>query len=100
MVGKLTTHRRLIHVARRNNWVINYLDVVTAFLNPDVDDDTLLLKLPEGWPHIEGLLDDNLEREDSEVRVLRLRTALHRVKQAPEFWYRKNYAFLLSLDSV
>jgi len=32
--------------------------VVTAFLNPDVDDDALLMELPEGWPHIEGHMDD------------------------------------------
>jgi len=34
--------------------------MVTAFLNPDIDDDALLMELPEGRPHIEGLMDDYL----------------------------------------
>jgi len=49
-VGKLTTFRLLISLATRNNWKIDHLNVVTAFLNPNVDDDTLFIQLPEGWP--------------------------------------------------
>jgi hypothetical protein len=47
-VGKLTTFRLLISLAARYHWRIDHLDVVTAFLNPDVDDDTLFMELPEG----------------------------------------------------
>jgi len=72
--------------------------VVTAFLNPDFDDDALLMNLPEGWPHIEGLMDDYPVGEDSEVRVVRLRKALYGLKQAPHLLYRYNNAFLLLLD--
>jgi hypothetical protein len=46
-VGKLTSFRLLISLAARNIWKINHLDVVTASLNPDVDDDTLLMELRE-----------------------------------------------------
>jgi hypothetical protein len=95
-VGKLTTFRLLVGIAARNNWNIDHLDVVTAFLNPDVDDDSLLMQLPEGWP--EGLMDECPEGEDSEVRVVRLRKALYGLKQAPHLWYRHINAFLLSLD--
>jgi hypothetical protein len=98
-VNKLTTFRLLMSIAAQNNWNINHLDVVIAFLNPDIDDDALLMKLPEGWPHIEGL-DNYPEGEDSEVRVIRLRKALYSLKQAPHLWYRHIDAFLLSLDFV
>ena len=74
--------------------------MVTAFLNLDVDDDALLLELPEGWPHFEGLMDDYPEGEDSDVRVVRLRKALYGLKQAPQLWYRHINGFLLSLDFV
>jgi len=46
-VGKLTTFRLLIGITARNNWNIDHLDVVTGFLNPDVDDYVLLMELPE-----------------------------------------------------
>jgi hypothetical protein len=49
-IGKLTTFRFLIILAARYNWKIDHLDVVMAFLNPNVDDDTLFMELPEGWP--------------------------------------------------
>jgi hypothetical protein len=47
-VSKLTTFRLLISLAALYNWRINHLDVIIAFFNPDVDDDTLFLELSEG----------------------------------------------------
>jgi len=29
---------------------IDHLDVVTAFLNPEIDDDDIYITLPKGWP--------------------------------------------------
>jgi hypothetical protein len=49
-VGKLTTFRYLISLVRKHGWNIDYLDVVTAFLNPEVDDDNIYMTLPEDWP--------------------------------------------------
>jgi hypothetical protein len=49
-VGQLTTCRLLISLGARNNWKIDHLDVVTAFLNPDVYDDTPFTEPPECWP--------------------------------------------------
>jgi len=46
--SKLSTFRLLISLAARYNGRIDHLDDVTAFLNPDVDDDTLFMELPEG----------------------------------------------------
>jgi len=49
------------------------LDVVTAFLNPEVDDDDIYMTLPEGWP--EGL--------NTPMIIVRLKQALYSLKQAP-----------------
>jgi hypothetical protein len=66
---------------------MDHLDVVTAFLNPEIDDDDIYMTLPEGWP--EGL--------NAPKIVVRLRKALYRLKQAPWLWYNDINAFLLSL---
>jgi hypothetical protein len=72
--------------------------VVTTFLNPDIDDDALCVKLLECWPNREGLLDKYAEVKDSEVRVVRIRKALYTLKQVLHLWYRHINASLLSLD--
>jgi len=64
-----------------------HLDVVTAFLNPEIDDDDIYSTLPDGWP--EGL--------NAPKIILRLRKALYGVKQAPRLWHNDINAFLLSL---
>jgi hypothetical protein len=58
----------------RCGWNIDHLDVVTAFLNPDVDDDDRYMVLPEGWPH---------EDTHAPPIIVRLRKALNGLKQAP-----------------
>jgi hypothetical protein len=93
-VGKLTTFRLLISLAARNIWKINHLDVVTAFLDPDVDHDTLFMELPEGWPK------QGPNGGPEEVRVVRLQKALCGLKQAPHLWYQHINAFLLSLGFI
>ena len=47
-VGKLTTFRYLTSLVGRSGWIIDHLDVVTRFLNPEVDDDDIYMALPEG----------------------------------------------------
>jgi len=42
--------RLLIGSAERNNGKIDHLEVVTAFLNADVDDDSLLMEEQEDRP--------------------------------------------------
>jgi len=32
---------------------MDHFDVVTAFINPEINDDAIYMTLPEGWP--EGL---------------------------------------------
>jgi hypothetical protein len=49
-VGKLTTFRYLISLVGKHGSNIDHLDVVTAFLNPAIDDDDIYMTLPDGWP--------------------------------------------------
>jgi len=90
-VGKLTTLRLLISLATLNTWKIDHLNVVMAFLNPDVDNDTQFMELPEGRPGHGG---------PDEVKVVRLRKALHGLRQAPHLWYQHNNALLQSLSFI
>ena len=62
--------------------------MVTAFLNPEVDDGDIYMTLPEGWP--EGL--------NAPTIVVRLKTALYGLKQAPPLWHNDINTFLLSLQ--
>jgi len=71
-VGKLTTFRYLISLVGKHGWNINQLDVVTAFLNPEVDEDDIYMMLPKGW----------LEALNVLAIVVRLKTALYGLKQA------------------
>jgi hypothetical protein len=48
-VGKLTTFQYLIALVGRCGWNINPLDVFTAFLNPDVDDDDIYTRYGGGF---------------------------------------------------
>jgi len=93
-VGKQTTLRSIMSLAARNNWKIDHLDVVTAFLNPDVDDDIQFMELPEGWP------EHGPNGGPDEVTVIRLWTALHGLKLAPHLWYWHINTFLLSLGFI
>jgi len=86
-VGKLTTFRYLISLIGTYWWNMDYLDVVTAFLNPAIDDDDIYMTLPEGWPV--GF--------NAPKIIVRLRKALYGLKQAPRLWHDDINAFLLSL---
>jgi hypothetical protein len=62
------------------------LDVVTAFLNAEVNDDDIHMTLPEGWP--EGL--------NTPTIIVRPKKALYGLKQAPRLWHNDINTFLLS----
>jgi hypothetical protein len=63
--------------------------VVTAFLNPKVDQDDLFMALPEGvdW------LDPELAQVCTSVRLIK---ALYGLKQAPRLWWKDIDGFLVS----
>jgi len=66
---------------------MDHLEVVTAFLNTEIDDDDIYMTLPERWP----------EGSNAPKIVVRLRKALYGLKQAPQLWHNDINAFLLSL---
>jgi len=66
---------------------MGHLDVVTAFLNPEIDDDDIYMTLPEGSP--EGL--------NAPKIIVRLRKALYGLKQARWLWHDDINTFLLCL---
>jgi hypothetical protein len=63
------------------------LDVVTTFLNPEIDYDDIYMTLPEGWR----------EELNAPKIVIRLRKALYGLKQAPRLWHNDMNIFLLSV---
>jgi len=66
---------------------MDHLGVLTAFLNPEIDDDDIYMTLPEGLP--EGC--------NAPKIVVRLRKALYGLNQAPRLWHDDINTFLLSL---
>jgi len=64
------------------------LDVVTAFLNPKVDDNDIYITLPEGW--LEGL--------NSTTIIVQLKKVLYSLKQVPQLGHNNISTFLISLE--
>ena len=89
-VSKLSTFRFLLALAARNGWSIDHLDVVTAFLNPNIDRETVFMALPPGMDWVDPRFALDL--------VVRLRKALYGLRQAPRLWYEEIHRFLLSID--
>jgi len=67
-----TTLRTLLAVAAVQDWEVDQMDAVTAFLNAPMDEE-LYVKVPEGFTQQPGT-------------VLRLRKAIYGLKQAPRCW--------------
>ncbi|CAI7794848.1 unnamed protein product [Closterium sp. NIES-53] len=69
------TLRTLLAGAAIKEWVVKQMDVTTAFLNGVLEEEIFMAQ-PEGF-------------DDCSGRVLRLKKALYRLKQAPRLWYLK-----------
>ncbi len=74
-VVKPTTWRVLLAIGVRYEWKTAQFDVVTAFLNGDLEED-IYVRPPPGYP-------------EKRNRVLKLNKALYGLKQAPRQWYEK-----------
>jgi len=91
-VGMLITLRYLLSFAAQNNYKIDHLDVVTAFLNPEINTE-VYMQLPEGieWLEPIAMLSSNRDH------FLRLNKVLYGLQQAPRLWHQEIDGFLQSI---
>ncbi|GJR34106.1 zinc finger, CCHC-type containing protein [Tanacetum coccineum] len=83
-VACITTIRLLLALASIHNLVIHQMDVKTAFLNGDLDEE-VYMKQPEGF-FMPG----------NEHKVCKMVKSLYGLKQAPKQWHQKFYEVVLS----
>lgn len=83
-VAKISTIRALIALAAVHNLLIHQMDVKTAFLNGDLEEE-IYIEQPEGCV-VPG----------QEHKVFRLKKSLYGLKQAPLQWYEKFHAAIVS----
>jgi transposase InsO family protein len=88
-VSKLSTLRMLLAISAQKGWKIDHMDVKSAFLNPEIDNDNVYMSLPQGIEEVDPSLSSS---------TVRLRKALYGLKQAPKLWYDNINQFLLSLE--
>ncbi|GJV42448.1 retrovirus-related pol polyprotein from transposon TNT 1-94 [Tanacetum coccineum] len=83
-VARIEAIRIFISNAATKNMIIYQLDVKTAFLNGDLQEEVFVSQ-PEGF-----------EDQDNPTHVYRLKKALYGLKQAPRAWYDTLSKFLLA----
>lgn len=76
-VTRLETVRLLLALAAKNKWEVHHLDVKTAFLNGEIEEEVYVTQ-PEGFV-----------KKDREQMVYKLIKALYGLRQAPRAWYAK-----------
>jgi hypothetical protein len=84
-VDRYTSIHTIIALAASMGWKLHQMDVKTAFLNGEIEEE-VYIEQPEGFV---------IHNEKS--HVCRLKKALYGLKQAPRAWYEKMDAFLMSL---
>jgi hypothetical protein len=92
LVGNLSTLDYLLSFVAHNEWKIDHLDVVTAFLNSKIDAE-VYMQQPDRFEWLEWKLstdgiqwlepDNPTESVNSEQYILRLNKALYSLHQAP-----------------
>lgn len=85
-VVKYSTLRMLLALAAEFNWSIEHLDVVTAFLNGDLEEE-VYMKQPQGF-----------EKKGEENKVCHLKKSLYGLKQSSRKWYEKMTSALKNLN--
>ena len=72
---RLETVRLLLVLAAKRSWQVHHLDIKTAFLNGDIEEDVYVAQ-PVGF-----------EKRGQEHLVCKLQKALYGLRQAPRAWY-------------
>lgn len=85
-VARIETVRVIIALAASNGWEIHHLDVKTAFLHGDLNEEVYVTQ-PEGFK-VKG----------NEDKVYRLHKALYGLRQAPRAWNVKLKSILKELN--
>ena len=85
-VVKLSTVRTILALVAYNDLDCDQMDVVTAFLHGDLDED-IYMEVPPGF-----------KSEKLSGKVCKLLKSLYGLKQAPRQWYAKIHTYLLSLS--
>jgi hypothetical protein len=85
-VARYTSIRTIISLASVLGWKLHQMDVKTAFLNGQVEEE-VYIEQPEGFV---------VQRKES--HVCKLKKALYGLKQAPRAWYARIDNYLQSLD--
>ena len=91
-VARLTTFQVYVALALELNATIYHLDVVTAFLNPKIDEKTAIA-ISDGIEWLDPLLTQDL----TPLSSLQLNKTLYGLKQAPRPWYKDIASVLCSL---
>ncbi|KAL8112473.1 hypothetical protein AgCh_019977 [Apium graveolens] len=76
-VTRLETVRLLLALAAKNSWEVHHLDVKSAFLNGEIQEEVYVTE-PEGFM-----------KKGNKQLVYRLVKALYGLRQAPRAWYAK-----------
>lgn len=87
-VARMETVRMLIALAAQSGWEKHHMDVKSAFLNGELEEDVYVVQPP-------GFVD-----EGNPAKVLKLRKSLYGLKQAPRAWNAKLDESLNSLNFV
>lgn len=82
-VARLYTIRTILALAAQSNWEVFQLDVKSAFLHGELEED-VYVKQPEGYI-----------KKGEEEKVYKLKKALYGLKQAPRAWYSRIEAYFM-----
>jgi hypothetical protein len=77
-VVRAATWRLILGLAAANDWAVDQMDVKSAFLHGDIDEE-VYVDLPEGWELFPDIF------QSGEI-VLLLQKALYGLKQSPRLW--------------
>jgi transposase InsO family protein len=81
-VVKDSSTRVLFAIAAALGWHVHQMDVETAFLNSELQEE-IYVHAPEGYAH--------------HGKILKLLRAVYGLKQAPRYWYKKFRAWLIDV---